>query len=540
MVLLELRYFHLGVLLGRVTSEAEKGRMGDGTASELDLRNDEVALFRLLSGLPLWRERASERIDYASTLLASRKKVIHVRPLRHILGDSPPEAKMSRVYLPVGLFPKRLFFDFDIRVNGAEVYRMAAEKNVKLLARYARQLAWVVNDREVRRDIAGGLIQPWLFAICEFRAGAWQQARKKYPKKESLLKYLQDGLCPRREDGSIDAHQLDAAVLEKWQAQVAHIGRAVRKHALGDVDSASENPLLVLPTLKANGIISDVDEVSGVVARLTKFLRRVEQVSADDAAARNFYEHYALMGRYWTVLVDCRVPLDEPFMIEVDEMRAVELGYRQSLARFFGSTFLLSRKDLGPLVSFNDASSNHVTVRVTDPNVDLGKGVEINPEAGKSARLILSMAQQKGEIVLGYSSAHRRPSVVHLKMTLRPAVAIRAIHWTVSLIVLFTGVSFLVAWNYVPGYFSAPHVAWLLTPSTFATSLLLARESSALSGGLAKNLRVLLAGALLLLWMLGFSLYLTDHLHLTEKSPAPRPSTSATSSRHTSDSVTTH
>ncbi|MFH0521839.1 hypothetical protein ACHBTE_32255 [Streptomyces sp. M41] len=435
--------------------------------------------------------------------------------------------------LPIGLFPRRLFFDFDVKVNGTDVYRMTGERNAELLAAYMTRMAWLISDDAVRSDVAGDFIPPWLFAICDFRPAAWQQARKKYPKKEALLKYLQDGLCPTYEDGSVDRSQLDAAVLEKWEAQVAGIARTVRRYAMQDIDSPAENPLLVVPMLKANGIIAGIDEVSGLVARLVKFLRKVEALGENKVAAKQFFESYALMGRYWMVLADCRVPLDEPFTVVVNETRAVELGYKQSLRRFLGSTFLLHRKDLGPLISFNDGVSNHVTVRVTDPNVELGKDVSINPEVGKLGRLTLSTAQQKGEIALGYSNEPNRPNVVHLKMTLRPAVAIRAIHWAVSLIVLFTGVSFMVAWHYEPGWFTAPHVAWLLTPSTFATSLLLARESSALSGGLAKNMRVLLAVALLLLWMLGFSLYLTEHLHLTEpdgwqpNEPAPSPAPSA-------------
>ncbi|WP_405789497.1 hypothetical protein [Streptomyces sp. NBC_01367] len=529
----------LRVRLSRALRNGALSTAHEETATA-DLRGDSEALFDLLGNLPLWRLRAIERIDYVSTLLAKRQKSIHIRPLRNVLDEYVSENHTHvRVELPIGMFPRLPFFDFDIKVNGVETYRMGGNDSLELLADYMAQLAWLVEDGKIRDQLDNdGFIFEWLFAICSFGAEAWQQAQVEYG-NEALVKYLQEGLCSRLPSGSLDTGGLDERVVQGWQDSVAGIGSVVNGYTLvGNVNSAAENPLLALPLLKASGVIKAPSDVPPVLDGLAKFMGRLNRLSRHEneivaSSADSFYSTYSLIGQYWMVFAECRVPLDEPFAIEVSETRAVEMAYKQPWLRMLGSTFRLHRRDLGPLVIFNDAEVNHVSVQVADSNVELGKGVVVNDQGEQTSQNAglsinrLSTTQQKGEVVVAYSSIEDRGCVIHLKMTLRPAVAIRAIHWVVALIVLFTGVSFLVAWHYIPGHFSAAHVAWLLTPSTFATSLLLARESSALSGGLARNLRVLLATVLLLLWMLGFSLYLTDHLLLTDQNDS-EPKTTKT------------
>lgn len=522
-------------------SRALRNPVSQEESEAIDLRGNSEALFDLVDNLPQWRLRTIERIDYASTLLTKRTKLVHVRPLRSVLTEyvTETDAKVW-VQLPVGFFPRKPFFEFDVEVAGVKTYRMGGNASFELLADYVAQLAWLIEDHDIRDRLENGHIFEWIWAICNFRTEEWQLARTEY-KDMALLKYLQDGLCPRLPGGSIDATTLDEQVLAGWRDSVSGVSSIVNEYTLfSDENSAAENPLLALPLLKSSGVIQTVSDVPHLLEELTRFMGRVDRLSRFEnqvlaAAASSFYSIYSLVGQYWMVLVECLLPLDESFMIEVSETRPVEMIYKQRWSRIIGSTFRLYRKDLGPLIVFDDAEVNHASVQVADPNVELGKGVEVRGR-GKSGS-DFSIAQvgatkQKGEVVLIYSGVSNRPCVVHLEMVIRPAAAIRAIHYTVALIVLFTAVSFLVAWHYVPGHFTATHVAWLLTPSTFATSLLLARESSALSGGLARNLRVLLATVLLLLWMLGFSLYLTDHLLLTDQKDSEPKTTKTEPARH--------
>lgn len=515
-------------------------------AGVVDLRHNDELVFRLLERMDVWRMRCVERIDYSSALMTTRERTVQGLPLRPVLGDLIPDAEGEFwVRLPVGRFPRSILSSFDLTINGTPAYRIRGKDNVEILADYIEQLAWYLIEAVsmfggATRDLEELLLDPLLLgclnAICTFESEQWMQKRRLMEKQKAigtgpLRAFLSEGL----------GYTLTTAVVDDWLERVEVAREITKKYTKpNDVKSASENPLLVVPTLKANGLITGVsDRLPEAVKRMTDFLRKVRDLEQDPRTdnraaadsirekANSFLREYALIGRYWTVLADHIISLDRPLTISHTETRAVELQDDRKSRKVIISSLSLARSDLGPTVIFSDAGSNHVGIRVADPNVDLAKRAEFKLENGETPSVLPDLARHKGEMIVAYSGNSHRQEIMDVGITLRPASAIRWIHWVVFLIVLLTIFAIALGRFTILHELRAAHVALLLTPSTFACSLLLARESSALSGGLAKTLRVGLSWVLAGLWLFAFALYLSDQIHVDQPKVVPSPSRSS-------------
>ncbi|MFD5620852.1 hypothetical protein [Streptomyces yangpuensis] len=514
----------------------------------VDLTERDDILFRLLDEQKEWRMRADERIAYSSALFADRQRIIQTRPLREVLGDLVDgETRAAWIRLPIAMFPRQLLFGLDLTVNGQAVSRLSAEEGANALARYLDELFWKlvetidhagISTRDIEDALHDLPTYEMLRTICTFEDEVWRKAASG---RHALVSYLQKGLCSAdAATGMLITDRLGAEVVTRWQAELGQVKAVVRKYTLGDESSPSENPLLVLPLLKENGVIeefeSDVPELLGKFNRLIGRIYDIGQGVGEHGAngdgvaeaeikraAKRVCSNYALVGRYWMAFADCYVPLNEPLEIRISETRSIELRSKRSVCSRVASTISLCRDDLGPIAAFRDAKSNHVSVRVSDPAVQLGKNPKILAENGSSPTATPILGEREGELVLAYSAEEERPKVISVRLELKPTLAIRWIHWAVSAIMFLTIGAILTAWLSTLHVLRAAHVAFLLAPSTFATSLLLAKEASALSGRLARNVRVCLAVVLVALWVLAAGLYLSDRIHV-DKPSKPSPS----------------
>ncbi|MFI8391576.1 hypothetical protein [Streptomyces sp. NPDC085540] len=517
----------------------------------VDLRNDPRIVYRLLDGHMGWRSRAVERIEYSSSLWMERTRIVHVSPLRELLDPLiPSHYGTAWLRLPIGSFPRQLLFGFDVEVAGREVYRISKAEHEQLVKNYivehARRLTHAIR---LRGGVAGDLelvllekqLHRYLAAISAFEAGAWCEAKLKYG-NDALVRYLQKGLYPT--GASRDELWVIRNSVADWKEQLQPVLPTFSgSEELLQTSNPAENPLLVLPSLKARNALDEIGNIPTALSNLVDFLGVTQQWTESERGgqeiqrkAERVLELYEYVGEFWIAIADCLVPLDEPFMLTVRERRAIEPGRRRHSIGGVRSWVTIKRNDLGPRVIFRDAHANHVSIGIADPNVEFGKGLEVtHGQAGSRIPVGQDATQEeKEDLILVYSSKVGRPPAPNIRCSIQPVLPIRMIHWVVAIIVFVTFGALV--WGSIHfGQLAAAHVALLLTPSTFASALLLSRESSALSGTLARQLRVTIAVLMGALWLFAICQYLAGQIYLggdPQPNRSPRPSPVSSTATH--------
>ncbi|WP_369393623.1 hypothetical protein AB5J72_43295 [Streptomyces sp. CG1] len=148
---------------------------------------------------------------------------------------------------------------------------------------------------------------------------------------------------------------------------------------------------------------------------------------------------------------------------------------------------------------FRDADSNKVSLTVTDSTVDFEK-VSALREDGKEFSNLPEGTQQKAELFFMYSALPQREHRIHIKSRLKSTPSIRRIHWLILAALLGTIVVALCEWLDLHRRITAPRLALLLTPTTFAAALLLVRETSPLGSQFTRPIRAWIATLLAFLW----------------------------------------
>ncbi|UOB08812.1 hypothetical protein MQE23_06985 [Streptomyces sp. HP-A2021] len=521
----------------------------------MDLRNNET-LFTLMENRFSWRVRCVERINYASTLWIERTRVLHANPLTDNcdpdIGNAlDPATLPSRrrkgvwVRLPLAAFPKKPLLDLNIEVAGKTVYRIPRSISDRLSADYLlqRRIKDVVEkvkfnqcgDHEtLERLIADRDIGDFLLAMCQFQTGKPAQVR----------------------DNWFPAYIRNSTVQMHWTRVLnSKLRVPTQFFDCTQENDAARNPLLALPwldTMPASGKntmpasekkrsdtprrIVDMENILNKLVSLISELQHFQSIPHHpevNRAAQQAFSLYLFLGRFWIALVDCKINLNEPFLATITEMRTIDDikmpdNSPEGLWKKITSTVLMKSEDLGPVVSFKDARSNEVSIRIADPNVEMQKKhevfVEVVNDKGEDLSRHLEEIEQR-ELIFIYSASERRGRVAHIKFFLHPTASIRIINWVVLGIVLFTTFAIVVGWRFFVHQLTAAHVALLLTPSTFATSLLLVRDASALSRELTKRIRYLTAGLLSFLWVLTIIYYVLNQIHVP---PVHAPADDAT------------
>lgn len=397
-------------------SEHVCNECSSGGADKFD-ESDAEAIAVLLLKDPKWRVRAVERIDLTSASWCDRRRSVHVKALESFLpSEFVSGRKRARLYVPIGSFPKGPLLDFSVSVAGAPAFLLPRNEHARIHVEYVKFLA----------AQAGITVRPslesLLAAIFGFASNPWEVflQSESNPSKgviNSLLcNYFKKNGLPGWNGGPVAVE-----VVETWASAVDAIQKLVRERAPENVLSAAENPLLALPHLEPH-LLPNPQTVVDLLSELKDFLTAVWVKSASPTpdtskgASNQLLDFYASSGNHWSAIAECTVPLLEPFMIKTSERRSLGLK----------SGHMASQKVSKQLVTFNDAYSNHVSVRVLDTNVEVvSPQATVLDEKRDPIDLTPDYKRATPELLSFYDADPHRPARIWLNLPLQASLPAR-------------------------------------------------------------------------------------------------------------------
>lgn len=472
-------------------------------------------LFALLDDLPSWRARAMEQIQLSDAQWSERSRMVEVRALREVvrlqalLTPISEREGTARIIIPIGEFSKEPLHDFQVTVAGRPVHRMSRKDTARLQAAYMAHLA-----REAGIGDPTTELQSLLAHIFAFRPSVWRKM-KKFPPDPCWRYFKERGI----------AGQINKNNYKSWKRQLIEpIQQLVQRHALSCPTSASENPLLALPSLiSSSDPLSDA-QINGLFVKLRDLLVAAEGKISDRLVkerykkiSRRLISLYCAYGRRWEAMAVCAVPLSEPFRIQVEEKREIVFmsPLRQEIPivyAFVDPTTSFARH----YVSFRDADSNYIHISSPDTHVHFRRRkCVVRDELWREINSQPDDERKEVEYYTRYDSTGDRSERMWVTCALRQNLLRAAMSWGVFLATCSAW--FLMTWFGVWQYNSEARlngadVVALLLPVTLAASLLLARESSTLGMRVKRVKQFLLMVALAILWGTTVWLYLRGHI----------------------------
>ncbi|WP_369362983.1 hypothetical protein AB5L52_06730 [Streptomyces sp. CG4] len=474
---------------------------------------DQVA-FTLLRQPMKWRMRAVERIELSSHRWSVRNRRIHAKALKqveeldHLLGSVPKELydaphEEVTLVLPLSQMTKNPVVDFQAQVNGQEVSRLSREEGARIQARYFKELV---------REATGIQISETLEETLTAVFGSTYP-----PKGADHESYVQEQL---------QLDEIHRSIAVSTDQQIISIKNdIIANRSLPKRESAAQDPLLALPYLNELRIASgeaalDDENLATRLREVKNFLNDLR----DHGTADQLLRLYAEYGRHWEAFARCKVPLDRPFFITVATKRHIEFESPERESIFFRVVHWVWPVAWSHM-RFADARSNHVNIRVPDINVEFSKkrcGARNN--LNRKLEVPPEHEHKTSELFAIYSSRACRDNRLWVKTPLRLTWLTIFIHLLVIATILATlGVTWRV-WGDFGRRLTAQQLALLLTPSTFAASLLLVRDSSPLGSKCTAPRRIAIAVSLATLWAGVLFLFGKGEIHLDEKKPTPTPS----------------
>ncbi|WP_143064847.1 hypothetical protein [Streptomyces sp. PAN_FS17] len=400
--------------------------------------------------------RAIERITVSKAMWSERDREIHakslseaakpreglqawnlredLKALRKESEDDCARNESVNLTLPITELPKVPILDMRINVDKERVYRVRLDDSARIQARYIRYLSADIDEiRPIGKDLEEFLAALFYFpthAYDKIWRSHWNRLRgeqhkiQQYLKKEPLLESA-------IENGSYD----------EWSSLCETSKRVVLDRAFHEYVSGTQNPLLALPHFvrvlrERPGVQGELKReevetnVTTLLRKLECFLSRAEGlVSGAErgtptavASAEKVLAAYAAYGYRWMAFAKCEVPLNKPFMIEVEEQRAIYFAWRRrkkyrTVRKIpFGE---YAGKTAWKMVSFDDAETNHVSIRVADTAVRMLQKFEILNENGDRRKGgEVDEEKETFELYLRHSSL-KRPERLWIKCHLR-------------------------------------------------------------------------------------------------------------------------
>ncbi|GAA3738842.1 hypothetical protein GCM10022239_12990 [Leifsonia bigeumensis] len=301
-------------------------------------------------------------------------------------------------------------------------------------------------------------------------------------KVADLEDYLKEGFGDRPPDD----------VVQHWRA-IAEDCRDVLRPRLDEFRnySAPENPAMVLPELFANGQVNSFEDASRALEQYRELLRVCDEKasSASPNAANDLLNSLADYGNNFDLIVAMLVPLDEPFMVKFSERRDLSLSPFRNL----GTQDLV----------IADAQTNHVTFKVTDANVRIGKFSARQPGTSDFAYgAFQAREDQQGRAIY----AHDAERDYRIRLTFRLAFLrrLQVVPYLAAAILFMLVLALL---HERPG--DLKDLALIVGPSALAASVLLAREPSTLGSRLRQLSSIVLAVTLAALILIAAILYVS-------------------------------
>ena len=439
----------------------------------LDLTGN-VDLTVLLMKDDYWRSRIVETVTIDRALAARTNRGCQVAPLieavKDILNGSEPAADHAHVVLPLAILPKQIMVGFDLIVPVGEAF-LLKRREIAI-----RQAAFVLD---LAQDLG---VEPksstleFLTAIFEFTPGPWQRFSRDWYRfrrnSSSLRQYLEEGL----------GFPIDGPELRTWQKFANPVCKLMHAsmQEKPDRESSSENILLALPILSAKGLVPSVSAATQYVKDLEYFINECAKKGEKSARILKVIAEY---GKRFPVLISCKVPLREPTSITVAQDIPLKIGLR-------------GRSEID--VIFNDAASNHIAIRVSDPDVQL-KWRKLGRSNGDKLQVnLFNLVRESKEDLAIYGSEPDRPDRIRMGFRL-------TLPWVSKLIImafvlLTMAAIYMVAYTPYMPKLTSDDLAVFVVPTTLAAGLVLVQQRTSLGSRLQRGLRLLVVGAIVALW----------------------------------------
>jgi hypothetical protein len=441
----------------------------------LDLTSTAVTQ-ALMTTADTWRVRAVERLDFDSADSCRRRRSLQVAPLRLVLEDSgllhgrrARQAEFANLVLPVLLLPKGPLVDLDLAGPlgpGQLIPRIAiAERQAATVVATARSVGLGFGD-----DGVLGLTHLLGFSEGPWRATAGRPRALERRRERYLLRETDSGDLPD--------------VIARLAPLSTRAGAVLSRRVLmGTAElSAMEHPFLVFPQLmQVWGSGPDAERRS--VAALESYVRLLERAGdmaqRGSAAADVLLNTLADYGHYWHLMAQFRVPLDEPFLLKYEERRTVRLSWLRNQASMH--------------LVIADASSNHVTARITDAHARMRDVHATDPLSGTRSEFIATSSGSR-ELHAVYVWDDNRPERVELTLRIVQLFRVAVASWL--LVALAGGVAALFCFHRPE---SLGDLGLIAGPTALTAGLLLTREPSTLGSRLRRSATVGVLVALLAL-----------------------------------------
>jgi len=428
---------------------------------------DIVEVTTLLLAEPLaWRVRVVEQIDIDTASGTRRHRSLQSAPLRSLIrgaarideGDRSAAVKALLV-LPIAPMPKGPLLDLDMEGPEGSTPFLLPRGEIA-----ARELALVAKQALDASLTLSPAVRPLIESALGFTEGLWPSFGG------DLGSYLAEGVGLTRQDPQVIQW---LALSNQASAMLAPFADTPNRN------SAVENPALVIPALLAQGKFDTPAQATEALASYISVISNASMAAgldmSGDPAANTFLNTLVDYGLRYDLMAVVRVPLDEPFLIKVSDRRPLRLTPITNTGR--------------QSVVIADARSNHVTLRVSDPNARLAH-VHARDAADTVDAVGTFTSRKTPQIQSFYAFEDDRDYAIVLRFRVAALRRLQLVPYALVPLLLVLGVALL-------GKHPGPsELALLVGPGALAASILLAREPSSLGSRLRRLSTLLVTGAL--------------------------------------------
>lgn len=447
-------------------------REQDSTSTANYIDDQEVSAAFIARPLE-WRVRAVEEVIVDSATSCSRRRSLQVAPLREFL-QAPRRATHALVALNVAAMPRGPLLDFNVAGPDGDAWLLPRSEIA------ARQCLYLIKlAAEAGVDVGEGA-RLVLERILGF-VGEWFSTHR----DGSVEQFIEAGLGGALSDGTrLRWSLIEAKCREILRPRLDRFQRY----------SAAESPQLVMPGLLIDGDVNGEQEATDLLEEYKALITRMSELSDRETpnAAEDFLVSLADYANYYDLIVAMKVPLDEPFLVKITERRDID--------RMLGV-------DLGTQeLVVADAKTNHVTFKVSDPNVRISS---FSARSSASEDFAYGLFQSREDAQNRAFYAHNPDRDYRIVLTFRLALLrrLQLVPYSVAaLLALLTAALWIDTPSSLQGF------AMVVGPAALAASVLLGREPSTLGSRLRTVSTAAVAGSLLALLVSATCLYAFDLL----------------------------
>lgn len=422
--------------------------------NRLDLSSNLDVTCALVADPWAWKVRVVEQIDVDSPESTFRRRSLQCAALRPVIADAaglPVDkgegaAARALMVVPIAPIPKGPLLDLDIEGPGGTPAFLVQRADIA-----SREALFIVSAS----TRLGVDVPPAVAALIEAALGFTEAQWARF--RPDIETYLKRGLEASYDDSVADA----CLELAEEAARILDPFTEVPS----PLDSAVENPALVVPTLVAEHAVP-MSEVVITLTEYVEWLATLEGMSklggASAEQAETVLEALVDYGSYYDLMAIVDAPLDEPFLIKVSDRRPLHLSPINSGEQS---------------VVISDARSNHVVLRVTDPNARLSH-VRARSVAKDGDAYGTFTSRESPQVHSSYAFEEDRDYRMVLTFRVAMLRRLQAVPYALAMLLVVIAAG-------VVGLRPAPRdLALAVAPATFAASVLLAREPSALGSRL--------------------------------------------------------